>query len=317
MNMTEKKYNKQGIIGSIIFHAILLAFLIYFGLTTLPQQEEGILVNLGNVETGLGQVEPPQSTSQPENTPPPQETTPPPVPKEESTPKTEETVQTQDYDEAPEIKSAEQKKKEKEDKLKKQEEERLQKIQDEKERKEREEADRIAKEKADAERKAEAERKAREEAERKKLAEQQKIADKARNQVGSAFGKSNSNSTSEGDAGGTGNQGYVTGDPNSKNRSGSGLGNSGSGFDLTGRSLNGTLPQPSYSIQEEGIVVVQITVDKYGNVVSAEYQLKGSTTQNSTLKNAAINAAKKAKFNADPNASAFQKGTITYQFVLN
>ncbi len=317
MNIEEKKYNTQGIIGSILFHAILLAFLIYFGLTTLPQEEEGILVNLGNVETGLGQVEPPQSTSQPENTPPPQETTPPPVPKEESTPKTEETVKTQDYDDAPEIKSAAQKKKEKEDKLKKQEEEKQQKIQEEKERKEREEADRIAKAEAEAKRKAEAEQKAKAEAERKKLAEQQKIAEQARNQVGSAFGKSNSNSTSEGDAGGSGNQGYVTGDPNSKNRTGSGLGNSGSGFDLTGRSLNGKFHEPEGNFQETGTVVIQITVDKYGNVNSAAFLLRGSTIQKSNYINAAINAAKKTKFNADPNAAAYQKGTITYRFELN
>ncbi len=312
----EEKYSRQGIIGSIIFHGILLAFLIFFGLTTLPKEEEGILVNLGNVETGLGQTEPAPSSSQP-NTPKPQ--TPPPasVPEKTSTPKTEESVKTQDYDEAPEIKSAEEKKKEEEDKLKKQREAEQQKLQEEKKRKEKEEADRIAKAEAEAKRKAEAEKKAKEEAERKKKEEEQRMADKARNQVGNAFGKSNNNSTSEGDAGGEGNQGYVTGDPNSKSRTGSGLGNSGSGFDLTGRSLNGTLPQPSYSIQEEGVVVVQITVDKYGKVVSAEYQLKGSTTQNSTLKNAAINAAKKAKFNADPNAAAFQKGTITYRFVLN
>ncbi len=312
----QKKYNRHGFIGSLIFHLLVLVLLIFFGLKTIPQQEEGVLVNLGNVQTGLGEVEPPQASAQ-QSTAEPQETTPPPTPQEKSAPKTEETVKTQDYDEAPEVKSAEQKKKEEEDRLKKQQEEQERKIQEEKKRKEQEEADRIAKAEAEAKRKAEAERKAREEAERKKREEEQRIANEASNRVTGAFGKSNSNSTSEGDAGGSGNQGYVTGDPNSKNRTGSGLGNSGSGFDLTGRSLVGSLPQPSYNIQEEGIVVVQVTVNKYGQVVSAEYQLKGSTTQNSTLKKAAIDAAKKAKFNSDPNASAFQKGTITYHFVLN
>ncbi len=312
----QKKYNKHGVIGSLIFHLLVLVLLIFFGLKTIPQQEEGILVNLGNVQTGLGEIEPPKATTQPAASEP-QTTPPPPTPQEKSVPKTEETVKTQDFDEAPEIKSAEQKKKEEEDRLKKQKEEQERKIQEEKERQEREEAERIAKAEAEAKRKAEAEKKAREEAERKKREEEQRIAKEASNTVGSAFGKSNSNSTSEGDAGGSGNQGYVTGDPNSKNRTGSGLGNSGSGFDLTGRSLVGSLPQPSYSIQEEGIVVVQVTVNKYGQVVSAEYQLKGSTTQNSTLKKAAIDAAKKAKFNSDPNAAAFQKGTITYHFVLN
>ncbi|MGQ1785755.1 MULTISPECIES: cell envelope integrity protein TolA [unclassified Saccharicrinis] len=312
----EKKYNRQGVVGSVIFHVLILLLLIFFGLTTLPQEEEGILVNLGNVETGLGQIEPPKSSPKP--TPvEPKTTPPPPTPKEQSTPKAEESVKTQDFDEAPEIKSAEQLKKEKEEKIKKQQEEEARKKQQEEERKLKEEADRIAKAEAEAKRQAELERQRKLEAERKKQEEEKRIANQTRNTVGSAFGKSNSNSSSEGDAGGSGNQGYVTGDPNSKNRSGSGLGNSGSGFSLTGRSLVGSLPQPNYGIQEEGIIVVQVTVNKYGQVVSAEYQLKGSTTQNSTLKKAAIDAAKKAKFNADPNAAAFQKGTITYHFELN
>lgn len=312
----QKKYNKQGVIGSVIFHLLVLALLLFFGLTTLPQEEEGVLVNLGNVLTGMGDIEPPHSSATPA-TVEPKSTPPPPTPKEQSTPKAEESIKTQDYDEAPEIKSAEKLKKEQEEKLKKQQEQEARKKLLEEERKSKEEADRIAKAEAEAKRQVELEKKRKEDEERKKHEEQQRIANEARNKVGSAFGKSNSNSSSEGDAGGSGNQGYVTGDPNSKNRSGSGLGNSGTGFDLTGRSLVGSLPQPNYGIQEEGIVVVQITVDKYGKVVSAEFQLKGSTSQNSTLKKAAIDAAKKAKFNSDTNASAFQKGTITYHFVLN
>lgn len=90
-----------------------------------------------------------------------------------------------------------------------------------------------------------------------------------------------------------------------------------SGFSLTGRSLSGALPLPGYSVQESGVIVVAITVDKYGNVVSAEYQLKGSTSQNATLKASAIKAAQQAKFNSDRNAPTFQKGTITYHFELN
>jgi TonB family protein len=135
--------------------------------------------------------------------------------------------------------------------------------------------------------------------------------------ISNAFGKSSGSSTSEGYTKGSGNQGYVTGDPNSKNRSGSGLGNKGDGFQLTGRSLVGSLPEPQYSNQEDGIVVVKIKVDRNGYVVGAEYSLKGSTTQDSRLINAAIKAAKMAKFNKDPNAPAFVYGTITYHFELD
>ena len=113
------------------------------------------------------------------------------------------------------------------------------------------------------------------------------------------------------------NQGYVTGDPNPKNRSGSGLDRKDYGFQLAGRSLIGSLPKPSYDISEEGIVVVEITVDRTGRVVSAVPILRGTTTQNSRLWEAAKKAALKARFNADPNAPAHAKGTITYHFVLD
>ena len=88
-------------------------------------------------------------------------------------------------------------------------------------------------------------------------------------------------------------------------------------FQLKGRSLQGSLPKPAYDIQESGTVVVKITVDRTGRVVSAKYTLRGSTTQNSRLKAAAQKAALKARFNADPNASAYVKGTITYHFELD
>lgn len=63
--------------------------------------------------------------------------------------------------------------------------------------------------------------------------------------------------------------------------------------------------------------MVEITVDRNGNVVAAVPILRGSTTQNNYLQSKAVEAAKKAKFNADKNTSAYQKGTITYHFVLD
>ncbi|WP_075602000.1 TonB family protein [Saccharicrinis aurantiacus] len=309
----EKKYNKQGVIGSVIFHAIILLILIFFGLKALPNEEEGILVNLGNVQTGQGKVEPPKASTTP-STPPVQKTTPPPKPVEESSSKSEENVKTQDFEEAPVVKTKAQLQKEKEEKKKREEEKAKQKRKEEEDRKKRLEEERIANEKAIAEAKAAEEKRLKEEAERKKREEEQRIKDEARNNVGSAFGKSNSTSASEGDAGGSGNQGYVTGDPNSKNRSGSGLGNSGTGFDLTGRSLKSDLPRPAYNIQETGVVVIAITVNKYGDVIGAEYQLRGSEgSQSQALKAEAIKAAFKAKFSQDPK-SPIQKGTITYHF---
>lgn len=121
-------------------------------------------------------------------------------------------------------------------------------------------------------------------------------------------------STSEGETEGNKNQGSTTGSVDSKNHIG---GNSSGtiGFSLEGRSIIGTLPKPDYNQQIQGKVVVEISVDKEGNVTRARAILKGSTIQDENLWKAAENAAKKAKFNRDPG-STVQHGTITYYFKL-
>lgn len=55
------KNNKNGIIGTVLFHAALLLILIFFGFTAPPPEfpePEGILIDFGDSETGLGDVEP-------------------------------------------------------------------------------------------------------------------------------------------------------------------------------------------------------------------------------------------------------------------
>ena len=86
-------------------------------------------------------------------------------------------------------------------------------------------------------------------------------------------------------------------------------------FSLEGRNPE-SLPKPEYNYQVEGKVVVEITVDKYGNVTKAEAGMKGSTTLNDKLLRAARKAALNAKFDPKPDAPAYQKGTITYYFRL-
>ena len=299
----EKKYKTRGVVGTIFFHIVVLIFLLLFGLSTIPKEEEGILVNLGDSKIGWGKQEP--ETSPARSNPKPAKT-PPPVSKPQKTEKTKEQVKTQDFDDAPEVKSEEQKRKEEEKRKKKLEEQRK-----------KEEQERLKREVEERQRKLEEERKRKEEEERKRQEEIERQKKVINSNVSNAFGKSSGSSTSEGDTKGSGNQGHVTGDPNSKNRSGSGLGSKGDGFQLAGRSLVGSLPKPQYSIQEEGVVVVRIKVDRNGYVVGAEYSLKGSTTQDSRLVNAAIKAAKQAKFNKDPKAPAFVYGTITYHFELD
>ena len=85
---------------------------------------------------------------------------------------------------------------------------------------------------------------------------------------------------------------------------------------LKGRTLNGTLPRPSYTVQAEGTVVVDIWVDNYGNVQKAVAGGEGTTGSNKDLWLAARKAALGAHFNMSADAPAMQKGTITYIFKL-
>ena len=125
----------------------------------------------------------------------------------------------------------------------------------------------------------------------------------------------NSNSSkSQGEAKGKGNQG----DPNggdSDNYTGHGQGNSGVSYSLRGRHHKG-LPKPNYTGNEEGKVVVEITVNRNGIVTSATPGVKGTTTSATNLWLAAKKAALKTKFDKSSNSPKIQTGSITYHFVL-
>lgn len=316
--MKEDRKHTSGVIGAVIVHVILLLLLYFFGFTQLiPEKEEGILINFGDSPTGSGAVEP--SPAEPiQNTPPP----PPPTTVAEVTEPTQadvEKINTQEFEEAAAIKSAAEKKK-KEDALKKK------KAEDLKRQKAIEEQKRVKAIEAEKQRIIEEQKRAAEqlrlEQERIAKAEleaQQRQAAEISSRTKNAFatGKSMGSSTSEGNTGGTGNQGSLNGDPNSTARSGTGLGSKGNSYSLSGRSLVGSLPSPVYTIQEEGIVVVAIEVNNSGIVTNATPILRGSTTQNPQLWKMAKEAALRAKFNADPSATTKQLGTITYHFQLD
>lgn len=65
---------------------------------------------------------------------------------------------------------------------------------------------------------------------------------------------------------------------------------------------------------EKGIVAVEITVNKYGNVVKAEPGIEGSTTTSKYLHTKAKQAAESVKFDTSPVMPVEQKGTITITF---
>ncbi|MFR9649650.1 MAG: TonB family protein [Rikenellaceae bacterium] len=111
-----------------------------------------------------------------------------------------------------------------------------------------------------------------------------------------------------------GNQGDVSGEREST-LGATGAGVEGVSWNLSGRSVVGRLPLPSYSENATGRVVIEIMVDDKGNVTRATYNAQGSTTNNSQLVAAARAAALSAKFS--PSDDFAQVGTITYTFRLN
>ncbi|EJX07666.1 protein containing TonB [gut metagenome] len=117
------------------------------------------------------------------------------------------------------------------------------------------------------------------------------------------------------------NQGTSKGNSVSENTTGNVLSGRDSGFgesiscDLGGRSWGeGGLPRPVYNVQDEGRVVVDITVNPAGFVIATAIN-RHTNTVNPALRKAAEDAAKKARFNAVSGLNN-QQGTITYDFKL-
>jgi colicin import membrane protein len=272
-------------IHAIVFIVLLLAG---FSAPKPHEQEKGILVNFGTDETGFGLVEP--------SPPPSNEEASAVQPAVVQTPSKDQPQVTQNFDkEAPEVKKVD--------------------PEAEKRKKEQIEAEKIIKAQIEADRI----KKAQEDAEKARIAAEAKRISDIQNRTKNALANSKNsgtNSTSEGIAGGTGNQGVTTGSVNSKNYGpGGGTGDKGISYDLAGRNFQ-SLPDPKYDYQGEGKVVVDINVDRNGNVTSAVPGGKGSTTLEEYLLNTAKEAALKAKFDPKPDAPLTQKGTITYNFKL-
>lgn len=162
-------------------------------------------------------------------------------------------------------------------------------------------------EKTEAEKAEEARKLAEAKAER----ERREAEEAARKRVAGAFGKgaqmeNKGNSTSEGLQGSP--------DGNSSTGTATGVGGYGS-FSLNGRSIGeGGLPRPVYNVQDEGRVVVTITVNPAGYVIATSIN-RQTNTVNPALRKAAEDAAKKARFNAVEGVNN-QMGTITYYFNL-
>jgi outer membrane biosynthesis protein TonB len=153
-----------------------------------------------------------------------------------------------------------------------------------------------------------------------------------------------SNKSGDGDDKVAGNKGKSTGDPNARgynggggsgtgsgggngsgeglgtgsgygNGSGNGRGNGNGNYQLSGRKFLST-PPPQYTCNEQGTVVVQITVDKNGKVTNAQPGVRGTTNAAKCLLDQAKIAALNTVVNASEDAPEKQVGKIIYTFKL-
>ena len=120
----------------------------------------------------------------------------------------------------------------------------------------------------------------------------------------------------EGDDAVQGDKGKIEGNPYSSSYYNNfGLGGKGKGYGLNGRNLqsNGKVVQ---DCNQEGTVVVRITVNNQGEVIKAEPGVKGSTNTHPCLLEPARKTALLHKWFPDGKAPAEQIGFVVIQFKL-
>jgi len=302
--MTLSEGQKSGIIYTLLIHAgiVILLLMLKLSVDLKLQTDEGLLVDFGYSENGKGEEEPSAVFSKNDNIykPPVQAsqkaTNIPTVQFKQSDIKPENLL-TQEHEPSIALHTSP-------------------KVQ--KKAVEKKKPDPVI----EAEKQQKREQLAQQKAEEQKLLEKKQqeqmignINSRAKNAFGGGLTDNGSSSKGEGITYGPGNQGDPNGQPGVKRYGpGGGTGN-GISYNLSGRQKL-SLPKPAYPGNEGGIVVVEVTVDKLGKVSAVRAGIFGSTSSDPDLLEAASKAARAAKFNVDDNAPAFQKGTITYHFVL-
>ncbi|MFM2226240.1 MAG: hypothetical protein RJA07_2442 [Bacteroidota bacterium] len=283
----ELKYRYQSA-GITISIAIVLILLLYFipysiGKIAEPQEEMGMLVNLGNSADGSGNIQPISDADKTEESNAKNHSS--------AATQTPDAVNTQETEDAPSVenhKLTNQKIKPIKEKP----------IENPKPDPAKIEAERIAKE----------------------LAEKKAKQDAFRNKLKGAMNNANK-SVSEGEGKGNADQGVVNGDPNAKNHFGenTGPGTAGAGWSIKGKiGSRGVRKRPSIidNSKEEGKIAINITVDDQGNVINAKFTEKGSTNTSAYLRGLALKAAKEIKFNPKQDADD-ESGTIIFRFKNN
>lgn len=135
-------------------------------------------------------------------------------------------------------------------------------------------------------------------------------------------GKSNGSLSSSGYYGTGGSGGGTGGGNGTGNGSGYGAGSGGGSGNGSGYSLGNrkaiSKPKPNSDCSNEtGIVVVEVTVDKNGNTISAISGIRGTTITAKCLKDQAKMAAMNTKWQSSSDAPEKQVGKIVYNFNLN
>jgi len=268
MKFLETKHEKKAFTIATAIVTLLLLLAIFFGLSYMdPPPENGIAINFGNVDEGMGNDNSPELTK---SSPTPDQSTPPPTFAQEQ-------VITQDDLEAEVIKAT--------------------------------------KVKTKPQKPTETEVKKPVEAKVEPKKPSQQTSDALSNLLN---GPKQEGTTNQSDGNGKkpGNQGALDGSIYANSyfgSGGSGTNGGGKGWGLAGRNLAGS-GKVLQECNDEGTIVVQITVNRQGGVTETAFSAKGSTSTSSCLKKAAFETAKKYRWNPDSNAPEKQIGFIVVNF---
>ncbi len=280
MNKSSSKHKLKGILFSLIFHILAIASFFYFGLSyqTPPPQEKGIAINFGfNNSSNNINMEEVETPKEIKTVNNSNLITPP-----------NNTIINQSVEETISVNEIEKKSKELITKPEIIEEE-VEIVYENNEEKESEET-------IESEIKNEV------------IEEQQQVVDPK-----AIFSKKNKNKNLFDES-----KIKLGGESNVKNENIEGYesGFDGISFSLEGRNVSLKV-LPDYDVQDEGIIVVLITVNRNGIVTNAITGSKGSTTFNKNLLLKAKQAALKTRFSVNNNAPISQQGKIIYNFKLN
>jgi len=123
----------------------------------------------------------------------------------------------------------------------------------------------------------------------------------------------NGSGAGDGTTGTPGNQGNPNGSTLTNNYKGTGSGSGGIG--LGDRSFV-SMPTVASGSKEEGVIVIDFTVDKNGKILSATSG-KGTKTFDTALINRCIQAVKNSRVTSSDNAPDMQQGKVTFYFKVN